>query len=1193
MASRDHGILYGFYNQKEVGMLSPSKLLLLRISVGQLIKLSFTVALLMLSSATVARSQFDSGQISGFVRESSKAVIPNATVTATNQGNGDRRQTTTNADGYYVFPNLVVGDYTITAEAPGFRRFVETKIKLSAASKISVDVDLQVGTVAESVEVAASTSQVQAETAQVGRTVEARQIQDLTLNGRNPIYLALLKPGVTGGAIGTFDPDSVSNGGFSINGGRSDEYVVMVDGAVATRTRSSGSMLGAQDVDTVQEVQILTANYSAEYGRSSGGQIRFVTKSGTRNFHGDLVENFRNSALDANTWTRNKSNDPRISKAAEAFRFNQFGFDVGGPIFIPGKFNKDRSKLFFFFAEEWLYRRQENTATGTVPTLAMRNGDFSELLNPSNQFLGRSAVVRDPNTGQQFSDPSRATADNPQGLNIIPLSRISPNGRALLNAYPLPTPGFRQGSANWIGTEPRFSDTRKDTLKIDYMLNEKHHFSFRGTHIPWRFSSPFEGNLDRFEALWSRPNSTGALSLISAFSPTFINEFTFSGNSDGKGTIDADPACGANCKRSTYGLNFPFLFPGTKLFPEKIPNTSITGFSGFDLSPYPGSWAGFVYSWANNTTKIINNHTVKFGVVIERSGQNDFIQHTTASAPATYNQNGSFRFLDSGNPMTTGVAIANVLLGNFNDYTELGAKGYVPWVATATDLYVQDSWKARRNLTIEAGVRWSYWPPWSSQWGNIAMFDPNFYDPTKAAVVDRAGGFIVSGNPFNGIVLPGDGVPEAEGGRIPELHSGAFNQLYHDLPDGFSKTYKNAFQPRLGIAFAPNHKTAIRAGLGMFLNRTMINRDTALGGNAPFEPQQTVINGLVDAPGGAAERDFPFTITMQDLDFKIPTAWNWNVMVERELPWATKVEVGYVGRRGLHNQRKRNLNQLLPGTVQANPGVNVNALRPFRGMGIIGLSENSGSSRYNGLQMSLERRSATGLQFGVAYTLSKTTDNGSSLTDTLPNAYDDHAYYGISDLDRRHVVIVNAIYELPFLRGGSGLAHKLLGNWEVSGIYQYQSGSPFSIRTNDDFAGVGAGSGSQFWNLVGEPGTMRTDFTESATWFNPCVKLANGQTRGCAAGQDPVWTAPAAGTFGAQQRNILTNPGVWYFDVGLRKNFPITETHKLQFRIEAFDVLNHPNLGGANGNPNSASFGFITGKTGDARQIQVALKYIF
>ena len=309
--------------------------------------------------------------------------------------------------------------------------------------------------------------------------------------------------------------------------------------------------------------------------------------------------------------------------------------------------------------------------------------------------------------------------------NIIPASRISPNGRALLSSYPLPTPGFQQGTSNWFGSFPRWSDTRKDTVKVDYLLNDKNRITVRGTHIPWHFSSPFEGTLGNFQALWSRPNRTAALSLTSTISPTFINEFTFSANSDGLGSIDFNPACGPRCNRSTFGINFPFIYPGTKIYGEKLPSLAVDGLTTVDLGPYPGSWSGFVYSWANNTTKIVGNHTIKFGVFIERSGQNDHIQFTTASAPATINENGSFRFLDTGSPTTTGLGIANALLGSFNDYSELGGKPITPWVATGVDLFAQDSWKVSRKLTFEYGVRYSLWPPWHSRWGSLAMFHPD------------------------------------------------------------------------------------------------------------------------------------------------------------------------------------------------------------------------------------------------------------------------------------------------------------------------------------------------------------------------------------------------------------------------------------------------------------------------------------
>jgi hypothetical protein len=1106
------------------------------------------------------QAQFDTGQIGGFVRDPSQGVITGATVTVTNQGNGDQRTTTTNASGYYVIPNLQVGTYSVSAETPGFKKTVQTGVVLDSASKLNIDLVLTVGQVSESVEVSAATTQVQTETAQVGRVVDTKQIQDLTLNGRNPIYLALLKPGVTGGGIGTFDPDSVSNGGFSINGGRADEYVVMVDGAVATRTRSSGSMLGAQDVDSVQEVQILTANFNAEYGRSSGGQIRFVTKSGSRSFHGDLVENFRNSALDANDWTRNHSPMPEQYLGPAPFRFNQYGWDIGGPVFIPKVNHRENTKLFFFWAEEWIKRREGQTATGTVPSLAMRKGDLSELLNPANSFFKRVVTINDPLTGKPFPG------------NIIPADRISHNGQALLNSYPAPTPGFLQGTSNYIVTFPHFSDTRKDTVKVDYMITESQHLSFRGTHIPWVFDGPFEGTLGLFQSSWSRPNRTAAVSLTSTFSPTLVNEVTLSGNSDGLGSIYANPACGARCDRNTYGINYPFIYPGTKWFPPKLPSLTVTGLTTVDNGPYPGTWSGFVYTLANNTTKIIGNHTLKAGVVVERGGQNDHIQFTTASAPATINENGSFRFLD-GSP--TGAGIGNALLGAFSDYSELGGKPITPWVGTSFEWFAQDSWKVSKKLTVEYGVRHSIYPPWKSRWGSLAEFLPEFYDRSKAPVVDRSGGFITSGDPYDGIVLPGCSVPKEEGNRFPILHTGQFDRLYHCLPDGLAQTHYLVFQPRVGIAYALTPKTALRAGVGMFANRTAINRDTALGGNAPFQPQTTVINGNADAPAGATPRLFPFTLTSQDPVFRVPTAWNWNATFQRDVGWGTTVEVGYVGRRGINNQRKRNINQLLPGTVQANPGANVNALRPYLGLGILGLAENSGHSQYDGLQVSVERRFASNLHFGIAYTYSKSYDNSSSLTDVLPNSYDDRGYWGLSDFDRTHVFIANSTYSVPWFRGSSHMMTRLLGNWEFSGIFQAQSGTPFSVRNNVDYAGVGAGSGNQFWNQVGDPHLEPTAFTDSAVWFNKAA-----------------FAVPSPGTFGVQTRNSLRNPGFWNIDGAIRKDFPTLERQLLQFRFEVFNVFNHPNWGGANSNPTSGSFGLVTGKNGN-RVMQLALKYIF
>jgi hypothetical protein len=1114
-----------------------------------------------------AWAQVDIGQISGTVLDNTNAVVPGVQITATNEGNQTNRQTTTNGSGYYSLPNLMVGTYTVTAEAKGFQKYVQTGVRLNAADQVNVQIQLSVGSVTETVQVTGESAQALSLEPSTGGTVTALQFQQLEVNGRNPVYLALLEPGVVGTDIATFDPDSVSSGAFSINGGRTDAYTVYVDGAMATRTRESGSMLGAQDMNSVQEVQVLTGGFDAEYGRSNAGQIRFVTKSGTTKFHGDAYEVLRNAAFDANSWSRNQSPIARQNSKPPKQNYNDFGFDLGGPIFIPGKFNTDRSKLFFFFAQEWIRRRYENDTTGTVPTAAMRTGDLSALLDPRNTFFGRTRAATDPTTGKSFSG------------NIIPPSRLSPQGMAILNGYPLPTPGFQQGTANWIQTYPVFSNLEKSTFKVDYYINEKNHLYVRGTQIPWHFNNPLEGTLGLFQSLWSRPNRTAIVDLTTSFSPTLLNDFSVSANSDGKGTIDSNPACGAFCDRSTHGITYPYLYPGTKLFPQKIPTITVTGLTTVDTGPYPGSWSGFVEDVTDNVTKVLGNHTIKFGATYEHAGQNDLIQLTTSSPPQTNNQNGAFQFLDTGMANTSGLGIANALLGNFNNYSEFGSKPETPWVADSVEMFAQDVWQASRKLTLHYGLRYSIWPAWGTTNGTIAQFEPAFYDRSQAAQVSPATGFIVSGSPYNGIVLPGSGPSEDALRRYPFLSQPQFKALYHNLPAGFSPTQWGLVQPRVGIAYQVASNTVVRVGLGYYAYRAAINRDTALGGNPPFMPQTTLVNGNIDNLAAASAVVSPFTMTINAPTNVWPATWDYSAIVEQQFWKGISVSAGYVGNRGLHLQRKRNINQLLqPGTVYANPQVNPNALRPYVGAGITNMSENSGLSRYHSLQVTA-KKVAGPVTFSASYTWSRSEDNTSILTDILPNAYDDKTYWGRSDFNIPQALTVSYVYHLPF-RGRNGVVRTMFGNWTLSGINQFQSGTPFSVRQNIDYAGVGPGSGNQFWNVIGNPDGCSTPFVPN-----------KGATLYCA----NAFAAPAQGTFATgNNRNQFSNPGLWEWNLAIHKQFPIpiTEGSNIEFRAESFNLLNHPNWGPVNSSPVSSAFMMVTNKTG-ARNLQFELKLSF
>ncbi len=1133
-------------------------------------------------------AQSDTSAINGLVRDTSAGAVPGAKVTARNEATGLERSTQSNESGNFTFASMPAGMYTVAVEATGFKRYQRTGNKLDANLPLAVDVTLEVGALTETVDVVANATRIQTETATVGRLVDSSQIQNLMLNGRNPVLLAALKPGVRSSSSLASFAFGMTTGNFSMNGSRVQDNVFFTDGAVATRTRSNGTSIGAADVDSVQEIQILTANYNAEYGRSGGGQVRVVTKSGGRNFHGEAYEYFRNAKLDGNTWARNNSPLAFQNSRPQPFKYNQPGYMISGPVYIPNHFNSNRNRLFFLFSQEWVYLNQEPTFFAVVPSIAMRNGNFSELLGP-NSFYSSAQTVRDPDTGTPFPN------------NVIPASQLSPNGLALMKMYPSPTPGYLQGRNNYIDSGVQIERQRKDTVAVDFVPTDHHTVRVRFQNYNYNIDNANRGNLKIAPDHLDRPNQTSSANWIWVLRPTLVSETLVTASADHV-TIGI---VGDNFRRGTYGITYPYLYSAQfKDLPDKVPTVNINNFQQIDAGPYPARSGGPIYAVGENLSWIRGNHTLKFGVYFERSGQNDRDQINVQGTPGgANNQAGRFDFQDTGgNP-----AIAQVALGRFNTYAEIGPRSYTISRSNMVEWFAQDSWRLTSKLKLELGVRHSIIQPYYALWGNYNVFDSRFYDPAKAVQQDPRTGSIISGtgDPFNGVVIPGSGWPDAARGRFPAAFDSQYDRLFRGLPNTYADIRWGEFQPRIGAAYQINEKTVVRTGFGGFKNRPGVSDAVFLGGNAPFQGFQVVTNGRADNPGAAASGGPPQFFMTQDPVWKIPTAYNWNFTVERQLPLNSMLEVAYVGRVGLFLERIRNINQLPVGTCpnSACPGgVNIDYLRPYKGFSQIQIAEMAARSEYNGLQLGWNRRFSRGVSFGFAYTYSKSMDNASERRNVVWNAYDDRNYWGPSVYDTRHVAVINWIYEFPFLRTQKGFAGRLLGGWRISGITQFQSGTPFTVGTNNDFAGIGTVS-FQPWVINGD-----TELPRGERAFSLGAADKNYYFRTTDANGNPLFTRPAAGSFANQTKNTLYGPGLSNWNLGLFKTFRITEGHALTFRAEAFNWLNHPNWGGANGpdqfnpnggpqgqpdgNPTSATFGKINTKD-SRRQFQLSLRYSF
>ncbi|MGC4052479.1 MAG: carboxypeptidase regulatory-like domain-containing protein [Paludibaculum sp.] len=1132
------------------------------------------VTLLLCALSLGAFAQSDNSTANGVVRDPSSAVVPNAKITLKNQANGLTRETKSNESGNFVIPTIPSGMYTLTVEAAGFKKYESKDNKVDPNLPASFDVALQVGQASEVVEVTATAAALQTESGAVGRIVEGKQISDLQLNGRNPVFLALLKPGVRGGSLASFSFD-LTTAGLSINGSRTQDNLITYDGAVAVRTRSNGTSIGTADLDTTAEVQIMTASFTAEYGRAAGGQIRVVSKSGTSQFHGSAYEYFRNSALDANTWSRNRN---VATNFVAPFRYNQFGYNASGPIFIPGKLNKDRSKLFFTWSQEWTKYRRDDTALRVVPSAKMKTGDFSELLTASSWF-NSAQIIKDPTNG-----------NTPFAGNIIPKARQSVNGMALLAVFPNPNLAVPQGANNWFGVGGHPTDQRKDSFGVDFLPTQKDSIKVRGQFFHYLDVSPFPTGFQLAQQTFDRPNQTGSVNWTHSFSPTLINETLITASRDQVFIRMTDtPAF----NRTTYGINYPYVYAVGKDRPNKLPAVAIPGFSEYTGTPYPSNSTGPIYVASNNITKILNNHTIKAGFLYERAGQNDYDQINVNGVPGgTNNQNGRFEF---SNTRTAGssVGLGDAALGLFNNYAEIGIRSFTPYRGNMYEWFVQDSWKVNDKLKLELGLRHTIVQPYYSLWGNMTVFDPKYYDKSKAVTVNTATGNPIagSGDPYNGIVIPGSSWPDAAKGRVPAATDASLQYLFRggQEPKYYSNIDYGNFQPRIGVAYSMNSKTVIRGGAGKYTTRLGVSDSVFLGGNPPLQPIASIPTGLVDNPGGGSLASFPISVTTQSKVFHMPQSYTWNLTVEREIGFNTVLDVSYVGRRGLFGQREKNINQTAVGAVYANPSINVNALRPYLGYGPIRETYNDANMKYNSLQFGINRRFANGLSYGLGYTLSKCMDDGSAQRDIVPNTFDVHNLWGPCTNDTRHIWVINYIYQLPFFKNSGRALKAIAGGWQISGVTQFQTGTPLTVASGDDFAGVGPGSGSQIWNVVGDPqlGNGDKKFAASAGdasfWFR--TKDASGTS---------IFQKPANGTFVTGYfRSLIYNPGFQNWNLGLFKTFAVTEHQNLLLRFEAFNWINHPNWGGADSGPLSSTFGKVTGKNDDRRNLQLSLRYSF
>ncbi len=1171
-------------------------------------KRSITALALVLLAATTGLGQSTSGSITGTVKDSAGAPVPDAAVLVTNPATNLTRKVMTNSAGVFTATQLPPGNYTVAVEKTGFKKLEKTNIVLNAIDLVNAgDFTLDVGAVTDTVTVSAEVAriEIQSETGERSGVITGTQIKDLALNGRN--YQDFLKtlPGViTGTVTGSQTASSTGRlGDYAVNGTRTNQKELTVDGSSNIDTGNNVDTHASLNPDAIAEVKVLTSNFQAEYGRAGGAFIAVVSKSGTREFHGGGRYFHRNEGLNANNYFRNAAQteaERNNGKSARPlYRYTNVGYDIGGPVYLPFLgFNKAKDKLFFYWNQEWYEQLvPEGERRIRVPTQRERNGDFSQTTDANGNLI----TILNPLTRQPYTG------------NMIPIGDWYSQGQAILNLYPLPnvTGNSQYNYTSSISTKyPR----REDILRIDYNITDRTRLSARYTNNKEErllaYGSFASGlNFPLSPISFPRPGRNGVLSLTHTFSPTLTNEFIFGPSSN---FIDLRPA-DDNALASKRNINVVKLFPN--IGAGYVPNFRFGGianqsFPSIDFNGLPFINQNHTFNFIDNASKVVGSHAFKVGFYAQRSRKD---QTVFARTDGDINFNN-----DTNNSFNTGHPYSNALLGVYNSYVQANnfVKGlYRYWNVEG---YIQDNWKATRRLTLDYGVRISWYEPQYDVRLQTGAFNPSQYDPAKASRIYvpvclgnaypcRSGGAAANLRAMDPTLVAAKVTP-TDANTKPAAYIAGFVPGTGDLANGIGQANKGyprggyndrgaQWGPRFGFAFDMfgDSKTIIRGGAGISYDRVQGNIAFDQIANPPTVLQpRLAFNRLQNLTPGQADLLAPSDVVGYAREGSLPTIYSMSLGVQHDIGFNTVIDISYVGTLSRHLFLARQLNAIPFGYLftkaaqdptrfpditgdrvgdvpdfddsipQAYKDAGLkfdgtkalpdNLIRPFPGLAGIRFEENVASSNFNSLQVAVNRRFSRGFSYSIAYTWSKALGVAAGDGDFV-NPYNTRVYdYRLLNFDRTHAFTATYIYDLPKLGrklGDNRFTRGLLDGWQVSGITSFISGNPFEL-------GVGIGGG------VSANQRITGSYTEP-----PRFRLKGDPKKGpngLLINPDAI-LIPELGSLGQGERTYLRNPGINNTDLSLFKNFHIGDPDKgrqIQIRLEAFNVFNHTQFSGIN-----------------------------